>query len=74
MMLAASLQLVMSQPHALILETVRAYLRGFYAELMRPVPEIVDGFAYPIDGPGLGIELAPVLWARPDARTRRSTA
>lgn len=73
-MLAANLQLVMSQPHALILETVRAYLRGFYADLMRPLPEIADGFAKPLSGAGLGIELAPELWTRSDARTRRSTS
>lgn len=71
-MLAANLQLVFSQPHALILETVRAYLRGFYAEIMQPAPVVLDGKAKPLDGPGLGVELAPELWTRPDARTRSS--
>lgn len=71
-MLAANMQLVMSQPHALILETVRAYLRGLYAELMQPVPRIENGRARPLEGPGLGVELNPELWSRPDARSRRS--
>ncbi len=70
--LAANMQLVFSQPHALILETVRAYLRGFYAEVMRPAPVVRDGMALPLDGPGLGVELAPELWTRADAATRRS--
>ena len=71
-MLAANMQLVMSQANALILETVRAYLRGFYAEVMQPAPVIEDGMALPLTGPGLGVELAGSLWTRPDARTRRS--
>jgi L-alanine-DL-glutamate epimerase-like enolase superfamily enzyme len=71
-MLAANMQLVFSQPHALVLETVRAYLRGFYAEVMQPAPVIEAGMARPLDGPGLGIELAAGLWARPDSRTRSS--
>jgi hypothetical protein len=41
---------------------------------MQPVPIIEHGFALPLDGPGLGIELAPALWDRPDAHCRRSTA
>jgi len=28
--------------------------------------------ALPLDGPGLGVELAAELWQRADARTRRS--
>jgi len=71
-MLAANMQLVMSQANALILETVRAYLRGFYAEVMQPAPMIENGMALPLAGPGLGVELAESLWTRPDARTRRS--
>lgn len=71
-MLAANMQLVMSQPNALILETVRAYLRGFYAEVMQPAPVIENGMALPLSGPGLGVELAGSLWSRPDARMRRS--
>mgnify|MGYP001206207670 CR=1 FL=1 len=71
-MLAANMQLVMSQANALILETVRAYLRGFYAEVMQPAPVIDNGLAMPLAGPGLGVELAASLWSRPDARIRRS--
>lgn len=71
-MLAANMQLVMSQANALILETVRAYLRGFYAEVMQPAPVIENGMALPLAGPGLGVDLAESLWTRSDARTRRS--
>jgi galactonate dehydratase len=51
---------------------VRAYLRGFYAEVMRPAPVVEGGMALPLDGPGLGVDLAPELWARPDASVRHS--
>jgi L-alanine-DL-glutamate epimerase-like enolase superfamily enzyme len=71
-MLAANMQLVFSQANTLILETVRAYLRGFYGEVMQPPPLVEHGIARPLEGPGLGVELAPALWERPDARTRRS--
>jgi L-alanine-DL-glutamate epimerase-like enolase superfamily enzyme len=72
-MLAANLQLLMSQPNALILETVRAYLRGFYANLAQPLPIITNGEAAGLDGPGLGIELSPALMKASDASRRRST-
>ena len=71
-MLAANMQLVMSQANALILETVRAYIRGFYADLVTPLPRIAEGLAYPLDGPGLGVTLAPGLWRDPGAERRRS--
>jgi L-alanine-DL-glutamate epimerase-like enolase superfamily enzyme len=71
-MLAANMQLVMSQANALILETVRAYLRGFYADLVSPLPRIEAGMAHPLDGPGLGVELAPALWQGAGAERRRT--
>lgn len=72
-LLAANIHLVMAEPTALVLETVRAYYRGFYTEILdRPLP-IRDGYAYPLDGPGLGVSLAPALLERPDTTTRITT-
>jgi galactonate dehydratase len=73
-MLAANLQLLMAAPNALICETVRAYLRGFYAEIMRPGPRVENGVVHALEGPGLGVDLAPGLWQREDATRRRSGA
>jgi hypothetical protein len=45
-----------------------------------PPPEIIaeplpirQGFAYPMTGPGLGVEFNPALLTRPDLARRRST-
>ena len=46
-----------SQPNTLIQESVRAFYTGWYKELVTAVPTIKDGHVYPMEGPGLGIEL-----------------
>jgi galactonate dehydratase len=70
--LCANLHLTLAAPNALILETVRAYTRGFYRDLVTTLPRIERGFAYPLTAPGLGTALLPDLRHRPDAKTRRS--
>jgi L-alanine-DL-glutamate epimerase-like enolase superfamily enzyme len=70
--LAANLHLALAAPNALILETVRSYTRGFYRDLVTVLPQIENGYAYPLTGPGLGTELNPDLRRRPDATVRRS--
>jgi L-alanine-DL-glutamate epimerase-like enolase superfamily enzyme len=55
--LAACVALTCSQPNGLIQETVRAFLRGWYAELVEGVPEVVDGWAAPGRDPGHGVRL-----------------
>jgi galactonate dehydratase len=72
--LVANTHLVMSTPNALILETVRAHLRGYYPTLVTALPRIEDGFAYPMSEPGLGTALNPELRRRPDATVRRTSA
>ena len=72
--LAANLQLVMSAPNALIQETVRAFYRGYYREVVTVLPEIRDGIIHALPGPGLGTALQPGLLARPDAVIRRTAA
>jgi L-alanine-DL-glutamate epimerase-like enolase superfamily enzyme len=71
--LAANIHVSFASPNTLILETVRAYLNGFYQEIIADPLPIRQGFAYPMTGPGLGVEFHPALLARPDLTRRRST-
>lgn len=70
----ASVHMALSQPNTLIQETVRAYYRGYYPEVLTKLPRVADGHVYPMAGPGLGTGLAPALLARDDLVIRRSTA
>ncbi len=71
--LAVDLQLLASQPNGLICETVRAYSRGWYREIVTGLPEPTGGTIGWPEGPGLGVELAAAFLARPDLARRRST-
>ena len=71
--LLASIHLSIHCPNALIQETVRAYCRGFYLDLVTVQPRIENGFVYAPEGPGLGTQLRPELFDRPDATVREST-
>jgi galactonate dehydratase len=71
--LMASVHLSMNATNALIQETVRAFLSGWYTELVTRLPRIEDGYVYPPEGPGLGTELLPGLERRPDAVVRISS-
>lgn len=72
-LLAANLQLLAVEPHGLWCESVRAYARGWYREVVEGLCEPVGGTIGFPDGPGLGVELAPAFLARPDLARRRST-
>jgi len=69
---AACGHLVMSQPNGLIQETVRAFLRTWYAELVDGLPAISDGHLTLSREPGLGLRLKDGLLERPDVRRRVS--
>ncbi len=71
---AAAVHASFSQPNTLIQESVRAFYTGWYKELVTVVPTIKDGYVYPMEGPGLGIELLPAVFERPDLTMRRSAA
>ena len=71
---AAAVHMSFSQPNTLIQESVRAFYRGWYKELVSVVPRIENGFVYPMDGPGLGLELLPAVFERADTTVRRSMA
>ena len=72
--LMAGVHLCMNVPNALIQEVVRAYLHGWYRELVtvESLPRVEDGYVYAPERPGLGVELQPDLLQRPGVQTRRS--
>ncbi|MGP1396257.1 MAG: mandelate racemase/muconate lactonizing enzyme family protein [Inquilinaceae bacterium] len=71
--LAASTHLSLNAPNAVIQESVRAYYRTWYRDLVTAVPEVVDGSITVPPGPGLGLELVPDLADRFSATTRISS-
>ena len=68
----ANLHLALSQPNALWLESVRAYYKGVYRQLVTDLPAVKQGSAYPMSGPGLGTELSDELLRDPDTVIERS--
>ena len=63
-----------SQPNTLIQESVRAFYSGWYNELVTAMPVIKDGYVYPMEGPGLGVDLLPAVFKRSDLTVRRTNA
>ena len=53
---------------------MRAFYRGWYNELVTAVPRIENGYVYPMEGPGLGVDLQPGVFKRPDLTVRRTSA
>jgi galactonate dehydratase len=54
---AACCHLVLSQPNGLVQETVRAFLRTWYGELVEGLPVVADGTMSLTDAPGHGVRL-----------------
>lgn len=59
--LAASTHLSLSAPNALIQESVRAFYKGWYAEIVTGLPQVKNGQISVSRSPGLGMELIPDL-------------
>jgi L-alanine-DL-glutamate epimerase-like enolase superfamily enzyme len=72
--LTASVHLSLNCPNTLIQETVRAFTTGWYREVMTELPEMRDGFVYPMTGPGLGTRLQPERLAAADCERRVTCA
>jgi L-alanine-DL-glutamate epimerase-like enolase superfamily enzyme len=68
----ACVHLVVSQRNGLIQETVRAFLRTWYPELVQGIPAVVDGHVAPTGEPGLGLVLREGLAERSDVACRVS--
>jgi L-alanine-DL-glutamate epimerase-like enolase superfamily enzyme len=64
----------LSQRNSLIQESVRTFYNDWYKELVTEVPKIEHGFVFPMDGPGLGTDLLPSVYERPDLTVRRTEA
>jgi galactonate dehydratase len=69
----AAMHTSFSQPNTLIQESVRAFYTGWYKELVTELPKVENGFALPMEGPGLGTDLLPAVFERSDLTVRRST-
>ncbi|WP_349362902.1 MAG: mandelate racemase/muconate lactonizing enzyme family protein [Roseitalea porphyridii] len=70
--LGASTHLSLNLPNALVQESVRAFYRTWYRDLVTALPEVKDGMITVPPGPGLGMELSPEL-DRQFSATRRVT-
>jgi L-alanine-DL-glutamate epimerase-like enolase superfamily enzyme len=55
----ASTHLALNAPNALLQESVRAFYKGWYREVMTALPKVENGFVTVPDGAGLGCELMP---------------
>ena len=70
--LAASTHLSLHAPNALIQESVRAFHRTWYGDLVTALPPIVNGRITVPEGPGLGLALHPDIERRFTVTRRRS--
>jgi galactonate dehydratase len=68
----ASTHLSLNAPNALVQESVRAFYKGWFREVMTAVPHVENGYVTVPEGPGLGCELLPDLDRRFSV-SRRST-
>ena len=72
--LVASVHLSLNCPNTLVQETVRAFTTGWYREVVTELPEIRDGFVYPMTGPGLGTRLQSERLTAVDCERRMTKA
>ncbi len=70
--LAASTHLSLNAPNALVQESVRAFYRTWYRDLVTALPEVKDGMITVPPGPGLGLDLNPELDRAFTTHRRRS--
>jgi len=69
----ANLHLALSQVNTLWLESVRAYYKGLYSDLVTCLPKISGGYASAPDIVGLGTDLSEFLLQHPDTEIKRSS-
>ena len=72
--LCASTHLSLNAPNALVQESVRAFYKTWYRDLVTALPEVRNGMITIPPGPGLGMELNPDLDKAFDVSRRVSTA
>ena len=69
----ANLHISLAYPNAMILESVRSFYNGFYKILVDNLPEIQNGFALPMNGIGLGVDLNDSILDSQDTSKRITT-
>ena len=69
---ATAVHISINTPNALVQESVRAFYTGWYRELVTNVPQVKDGYVYPLTGPGLGTTLLPEVFTRADIHRQSS--
>jgi L-alanine-DL-glutamate epimerase-like enolase superfamily enzyme len=67
---AAATHMSLHLPNAILQESVRAFWDGWYGELVTALPVIEQGMVSAPPGPGLGLELRPEVFDRPDVHIR----
>jgi galactonate dehydratase len=60
-------------PNAILQESVRAFWSGWYQDLVTALPVIEAGMVSAPAGPGLGLELRPEVFERPDVQIRSTS-
>jgi L-alanine-DL-glutamate epimerase-like enolase superfamily enzyme len=70
----ASVHLSLHAPNAIFQEMVRAFLRGWYQNVLTDLPRVDKGHVFPMTGPGLGTRLQPDFFRRGDLTIRRADA
>jgi galactonate dehydratase len=70
--LTASSHLSLNISNAIFQEVVRAYLFGWYRDVVTELPRVEGGYLYPMHGAGLGLSLQPDLIKRPGTIHRRT--
>lgn len=71
---AASVHLDFAVTNVYVQEIVRAYLHGWYGEVVSGLPRVEGGYVYPPEGTGLGVRLLDSVRHRDDATIRISRA
>ena len=69
---AASVHLDFAVTNVYVQEIVRAYLHGWYGEVVSGLPRVEGGYVYPPEGTGLGVRLLDSVRSRDDATVRIS--
>ena len=72
--LTASTHLSLNAPNAVVQESVRAFYRTWYRDILTALPEVKGGMITVPPGPGLGVELHPDLDRAFTVTRRRSDA
>ena len=72
--LAASTHLSLNAPNALVQESVRAFYRTWYRDVVTALPQVTNGMITVPPGPGLGMDLHPDLDRAFSVTRRRSDA